>query len=103
MRKILRYSFIDSIATALYIILVGSFIYILSTSSITIAKSVIIPIAMLMLLVFSVAIVGSFLFGRPAVWYIDGKKKEAVILLAYTLGIFLIITIAVFLLLVGFY
>jgi hypothetical protein len=103
MGKILRYAFIDSIATALYVILVGSFLYVLSTNTITMAKSVIIPIAMLMLLVFSVAIVGSFLFGRPAVWYVDGKKKEAVILLAYTLGIFLIITLAVFLLLIGFY
>ena len=65
-------------------------------------KTVIIPIAMLMLLVFSVALVGSLIFGRSIIWYLDGKRKEAVKLIIYTLGILFIITILVFLVLIGF-
>jgi hypothetical protein len=46
---------------------------------------------MLSLLVFSAALVGSLIFGRPILWYLDNKKKEAVLLLAYTLASFFVI------------
>lgn len=46
------------------------------------------PIIMLMLFVFSAAITGSLVLGRPILWYIDGKKKEAVHLLFSTLIFF---------------
>ncbi|MBI5045747.1 MAG: hypothetical protein HZC14_01935 [Candidatus Niyogibacteria bacterium] len=48
---------------------------------------------MLSLLVFSAALVGILIFGRPLLWYLDGKKQDAVYLLACTLAIFLAITI----------
>jgi hypothetical protein len=99
MKGILKNAFINAIATAIYVILVGSFIYFIGASQIGNTKSAFIPIAILMLLVFSVALVGSLIFGRPVLWYIDKKKKEAIILLMYTLVIFFIITIVVFLLL----
>jgi len=46
---------------------------------------------MLLVLVFSAALTGILIFGRPAIWYLDGKKSEALFLLFYTLGALLII------------
>lgn len=54
------------------------------------------PIFMLSLFVFSAAVTGLLIFGQPVLWYLDGKKKEAVSFLAYTLAFFLIITVAIF-------
>jgi len=54
------------------------------------------------LFVFSAALTGLLVFGRPVLWYFDGRKKEALSLLAHTLAIFLVITIiALFLLLLS--
>lgn len=55
------------------------------------------PIMMLSLLVFSAALTGSLVFGRPLLWYLDGKKQEAVKLLIYTLGFFAVTTFVVIL------
>ena len=57
---------------------------------------VIIPIAMLLLFVTSAAITGFLVFGKPAMLYIDGKKREAVSLLGYTLGIMFVMTLIFF-------
>lgn len=100
LRGILRYAFLNSFLTALYVYLVANFIFFLDTLSPGHVSSVFIPVAMLMLLVFSVAVVGSLIFGRSVMWYIDGKKKEAVVLLSYTLGILFLIIVLVFLVLV---
>jgi len=43
------------------------------------------PLSFLMLFVVSAAIVGSLVFGKPAMMYLGGEKKEAVRLLGYTL------------------
>ncbi len=48
-------------------------------------NTILAPIALLMLFVFSAALTGFLIFGKPALMYIDGKKKEAVALLGYTL------------------
>lgn len=48
----------------------------------------------LLLFVFSAALTSMLIFGRPVLWYLDGKKKEAISLLTHTLVIFLIITAA---------
>lgn len=54
------------------------------------------PVAVLMLLVFSAALMGILVFGQPVVWYIDGKKKAALNLLAYTMVALLILMILTF-------
>src|SRR3989344_4471881 len=95
MKKALKYAFLDTLGTALYIVLIASLIYFLNTGNFDNTQSVIIPITMLTLLVFSVAIVGSLIFGRPILWYIDGNKKKAISFLLNTLGIFLIFTLIV--------
>lgn len=96
----MKYAWLDALGTGVYVVLVASFIYFMGENSSVADKSVFIPIAMLMLLVLSVAIVGSLIFGRPVMWYADGKKKDALKLLFWTLGIFLVVTLIVFVLLV---
>ncbi len=54
------------------------------------AQTVFVPIFVLMLLVFSAALTGALIFGRPVLWFLEGKKKDALLLLAYTLGMFFI-------------
>lgn len=87
----------NAVATALYIILIASFLFyapkLFGPPRPDDNKTPLIPVVMLSLLVFSAATTGSLIFGRPILWYLDGKKKEAVQLLFSTLGIFLIITL----------
>jgi hypothetical protein len=95
--EIIRHAFIDALLTALYVILIASFIYIAGQNSLGENEnlSILIPIAMLMLLVFSVALVGWLIFGKPVMWYLDKKKKEALSLLGYTLLFFMLLTLVV--------
>ena len=100
MKDVIKYAAINSLGTAAYIVFIVSLIFSLGNKFSGSDETLFVPIAMLMLLVFSVALVGSLIFGRPILWYIDGKKKDAVLLLAYTLGIFLAITLIAFLILI---
>ena len=99
----MKYALIDSLGTTAYVVAVAVFMYFGSEDAFGTTPSVFAPIVMLMLLVLSVAIVGSLMFGRPAMWYVDGKKKDALRLLVQTLGIFLIVTVLVIVLLIGFF
>ena len=102
MNKIIKHAFIDAFGTVIYIILIVSFMY--SLQSIAPKEDIIlVPIAMLLLFVFSAALTGVLVFGKPILWYIDGKKKEAISLMGYTLGILLIITLLVFILLIAYF
>ena len=102
MRKIIQRAFIDAIGTTAYIVLVVSFIFSLRTFSEE-NDIIIIPIAMLLLFVCSAAITGFLVFGKPIMLYIDGKKKEAVYLLGYTIGILFLITLISFIFLIAYY
>ena len=42
-------------------------------------------VAMLLLFVFSAAVTGSLIFGKPILMYLDDAKKEAVKMLIYTI------------------
>lgn len=99
MKKVIKYAAINSFGAAAYIVGVVSLMNFLTRFS-DAQEPILIPISMLMLLVFSVAIMGTLIFGRPILWYIDGKKKEAVSLLAYTLGIFFVIILISFIFLI---
>jgi len=101
MNKIIKNALIDSFGTAAYIVLVVSFIFSLRILAPK-EDTIIIPIAMLLLFVFSAALTGTLVFGKPILWYIDGKKKEAISLVGYTLGFLFIITILVFMILIAF-
>lgn len=63
------------------------------------AGSIVGPTGFLLLFSSSAAILGLAVFGRPVVWYLDGKRADAVTLAIYTVSFLLIITLAVFLVL----
>lgn len=65
-------------------------------------KSFLIPVAMLLLFVFSASITSLLFFGRPILLYLAGFKKEGVRLVFYTLGFLFAITACVFLVLLLF-
>ncbi len=96
-KEILKYACFNSLLTAFYITLVASFLFYVPHSFLEEAHTVLVPVMMLMLFVFSAAITGMLVLGRPVLWYLEGKKKEAVSLLIYTLSFFLIIMIIAFL------
>ena len=96
MNIIIKTATINAALTALYISAISSFLfYIPKIFDNTKPDTVLAPIMMLSLLVFSAAFVGALIFGKPILWYLDGKKNEAISLLFYTLGVFLGITIGV--------
>ena len=86
--------------TTLYIVAVGCFMYYGSLIKIGRANTFLVPITLLLLLVMSASITGFLIFGKPALMYIDGKKKEALSLLMQTLVFFSIITFSAIILLV---
>lgn len=98
----MKYALLDAIWTAVYVALVASFMAFAGQYAPK-EDGFLTPVAMLMLLVLSVAIVGSLIFGRPIMWYVDGKKKDALKLLFWTLGIFFVLTVLVFALMIGFW
>ena len=101
MDKTIKRAFIDSFGTAVYIVLVVFFIFSLQIFSEK-KDVIIIPIAMLLLFVSSASITGFLVFGKPAMLYLDGKKKEALSLLGYTFGMLAIFTILFFILLITY-
>ena len=102
MDKLKKRGFINAFATALYVIAIASFMYYGSLIKLGRANIILVPITMLLLFVFSAALTGFLIFGKPAQLYVDGKKKEAISLLTYTLVSFSIITFVFLLLLIAF-
>lgn len=52
-------------------------------------------VAVLLLFVLSTAVMGSLIFGRPVLWYLDGRKQEALKLLGATISCLAVITVVV--------
>ncbi len=87
---IIKHALEQALATALYVVVIASSLFYAPTFfGEAEKKTVLIPIIMLLLLVFSAGLTGSLVFGRSILWYLDGKKKEAVSLLLYTFGFLL--------------
>lgn len=94
MKKTFKYALLNATAIVLYICVIASFFYYAENIfGKTDPKTVLLPIMMLTLFVFSAALTGVLMFGRPIMWYLDGKKKEALTLLTSTLTIFLIVLV----------
>lgn len=102
MNGIRKTAFFNALATAVYVAAVGTFMYYGSMIKLGASHSFLVPIALLLLFVFSAALTGFLVFGRPAIWYLDGKKKEALELLFTTLGFLSVITTLAILLLLLF-
>ncbi len=88
--RILKHSLINSLLAFAYIFIVSQ---ILTNGERLFGKvqGVLAPTAFLLTFVFSAAVMGILIFGRPILWYLDGFQKEAVKLVIYTLGLLLVI------------
>jgi hypothetical protein len=96
-KDILLYSVLNAVLTALYIAFVAWFMEYVSDHAFRYLNNEFIGISLLlMILVFSAAIVGTLIFGRPVMWYLNGNKKDAVYLLASTLLALFVIIVVVF-------
>ena len=95
---IIKTAAVNAILTVVYIVVVALFLFYAPKVFGSSGKpdTVLAPIVMLSLFVFSAALTGTLIFGRPILWYLDGKKSEAISLFAYTLAIFLAIMIFAF-------
>lgn len=96
MNNIVKNALVNSVGTLLYVILIATFFYFAETlfgQNGEEDKVFLIPVVMLLLLILSAAITGSLVFGRPILWYLDGRKKEALSLLLYTFGFIALIIV----------
>ena len=100
MNKITKTALIDASLTALYIIGVGLFMNLIMKVKSGQKDTFLDPIAVIMLFVLSAAITSYLMFGKPVIWYLDGKKKEAISLVGQTLGVFFAITVAILVILI---
>lgn len=93
-KKLWQIGTIDAVGTGVYVALVSA---LMSNAQKIFGQgdNVLTGMAILMLLVLSAAVVGTFILGRPLMMYLDGAKKEAVRTLIYTLIILFAITLIV--------
>lgn len=90
-KKIWIIAVLDGISTGLYVALVAVFMT-YANNFFGEADSALGGIAILMLMVLSVAVVGTLILGRPLMMYLDGAKKEAVKTLGFTILVLFILT-----------
>jgi len=93
--KIVVYSLVHALAVLAYIVGVA---YLLEYGAGFFSgySGILATIPMLLLLVFSVALMGVLIFARPVYLFINGFKSQAIEFLIYTLGWILVILILVF-------
>ena len=92
MNDLFKKALINASLTTLYIVGVSVFMFNFVDKSGK-QDTVFIPIFMLLLFVTSAAVTGYLVVGRPALMYLEGKKKEAVNVLIYTIGILFLVTV----------
>jgi hypothetical protein len=86
---------LNALATFAYVAVVGLFVS--NASRLLGPKDTLLtPVAVLMLLVFSAALTGILVFGQPILWYLDGKRKDALYLIYYTMAALLGLTVLTF-------
>ncbi|MDD3888009.1 MAG: hypothetical protein PHN19_04495 [Patescibacteria group bacterium] len=93
-------SLLNALCVCVYVLLV-SFIMYNGNTLFGKEDNFLMPIAFLLLFVFSAALTGTLVLGRPIMFYLDNKKNEAVRLFFYTLGWIFIFMIFVFTLLIA--
>lgn len=97
-KTIIKYAFLHAVGAAGYIALIAAFIT-SANKFLGQVNNLLGVMAFLLTVVISVAIMGLVIFGRPAMWYLNGSKREAVVLSLYTIGFLILIALIVFLIL----
>ncbi|MFH0712344.1 MAG: hypothetical protein V2A55_00575 [Candidatus Jorgensenbacteria bacterium] len=94
-KKIIGCAFLNALVAAAYVMLIALFM----TNVETIVgpeTGILGPTAFLLTFVISAAVMGVVVFGRPVIWYLDGRKQEAIQLVLYTIVSLIIIVLIVF-------
>lgn len=96
--NIFTYACLNAVGTAAYIGLLATFFFTMEKffGDTPDTETMLVSMGMLMLFVFSAAVTSGLVLGRPLLWYLDGKKREAVTLFLYTLGVLFVIMLGVF-------
>ena len=100
MKSLLKRALINALGTAVYIMLIASFMFFLQSSFSDQEDTILTVVSALLLFVCSATITGFLVFGKPAMLYVDGKKKEALTLLGYTIGMLVFMTLLAFMVLI---
>ncbi len=88
---IMRYALAEVLVSVFYVFLIGLF-FRNAEKIFGPEDNMFSPVVFLLLLVFSVSMMGLTIFGRSIMWYLDGQKKEAVKLLFYKLAYLFVFT-----------
>lgn len=96
MESLVKRAMVNAVGTAVYILLVASFMFFLESRFADEPDTLLAPVSALLLFVCSAAITGFLVVGKPAMLYVDGRKKESLLLLGYTLGMLIIFTLVAF-------
>lgn len=100
-KEILIWSFLDAAGVFFYVMIVA-WIMTNGESIFGQMRSFIGPVIFLLLFVLSASITASLVLGRPIWYYLDGRKKDAIKLLGFTMAwIFILILTAIGVMLAG--
>ncbi len=95
---LMRVAFLHSIGIIAYIAFVSFFMF-FGEEFFGKEDTYLMPVVFLTLFTLSAAVVGSLMFGKPVMLYIDGKKREAVQLAGATIGFLAMEAIVLFVIL----
>lgn len=90
--RLAKYALADSLGVLVYVLAVSLVMTSLTESRLFAGMEFLGPATVLMMLVLSVAMVGTLIFGKPILLYLDGKKQEGVKLLVMTLLTLFVLT-----------
>lgn len=97
----LRNPIINALGASAYIILVASIFRLISKTQGDKPDTFFAPVGFLSLLTLSVTVMAFIFFYQPLQLYIEGKKKEALNLFIKTVGIFGVVTVVVWILIIS--
>lgn len=94
-KAVAKQALIDAGATALYVAAIALFMANAEKAFMAGPENQALGITLFLLLfVFSAACCATFVFGKPVMWYLDGKRKEAFQLLQLTIVFLFVIVLA---------
>lgn len=97
-KKIMKTGVLLAGGEVLYILLVATFFKTAAMFLSNRPDNFFSPVVFLLLLVISAAVSGALIFGKPVLLYLEGKKKEALMLFVSVLGwlfLFFVVALAV--------
>ena len=99
MKQVIGYGLFNALGAAAYI---GLIALLLSNAGSTLGpiNGPLPAAAFLLVFVISAAVMGVIIFGRPVLWYFNGRKEEAIRLVAATITFLIVIAAVMFTILV---